>query len=71
MSTPSWIPSIITENQNLKDYTTLKVGGVARYFAEVKSIEELFEVLSFKKKVSLPLFVLGKGSNLILGDGGA
>ncbi|NBU62575.1 MAG: UDP-N-acetylmuramate dehydrogenase [Chlamydiae bacterium] len=69
MSTPSWIPSIITENQNLKDYTTLKVGGVARYFAEVKSIEELFEVLSFKKKVTLPLFVLGKGSNLILGDG--
>ncbi len=68
MSTPSWIPSIITENQSLKSFTTMKVGGIARYFAEVKSIDELLEVLRFKKKVNLPLFVMGKGSNLILGD---
>ena len=69
MSTPLWIPSIITENQSLKNFTTLRIGGVARYFAEVKSVEDLFEVLRFKKKVNLPLFVLGKGSNLILGEG--
>jgi UDP-N-acetylmuramate dehydrogenase len=69
MSTPLWIPSIITENKSLKSYTTMKVGGEARYFAEVKTVEELKEVLLFKKRVNLPLFILGKGSNLILGEG--
>jgi len=69
MSTPSWIPSIVRENISLKPYTTLKVGGTARYFAGVSTLEDLREVLAFRKTVNYPLFILGKGSNLLLGDG--
>ena len=32
---------IFTENCNLSSYTTIKVGGVAEYFAETRSIEEV------------------------------
>ena len=31
---------ILSENCNLSNYTTIKVGGVAEYFAEPRSIEE-------------------------------
>ena len=30
-----------SENCNLSSYTTIKVGGVAEYFAEPRSVEEL------------------------------
>ena len=30
-----------SENFNLSSYTTIKVGGVAEYFAEPRSVEEL------------------------------
>ena len=36
--------NIFSENCNLSSYTTIKVGGIAEYFAEPKSIEE-FEYL--------------------------
>ena len=32
---------IFSENCNLSSYTTIKVGGVAEYFAEPRSVEEL------------------------------
>ena len=31
---------IFSENYNLSSYTTIKVGGVAEYFAEPRSIKE-------------------------------
>ncbi|MFZ4772860.1 MAG: UDP-N-acetylmuramate dehydrogenase [Chlamydiia bacterium] len=69
MSMPSWTPSIINENRPLSPFTTLKVGGSGRYVAIVRSVEELKEVLSFYRTVDLPLFVLGRGSNLVMGSG--
>ena len=32
---------IFSKNYNLSSYTTIKVGGVAEYFAEPRSVEEL------------------------------
>lgn len=52
----------------LKDYTTFNVGGLARYFCIISSKEEYLEVLDFSKKVNLPLFFLGKGSNTLFID---
>lgn len=69
MSTPSWIPSIIKERQSLSPYTTIKVGGIARFFSVVHTVEDLLECIRFSQQQNLPLFVIGKGSNLILGDG--
>lgn len=46
------------------------VGGAARFFAAATSVEELREALAWAKQKSLPLFVLGGGSNLVFADSG-
>lgn len=52
----------------LSEYTTLKIGGLARYFVEVESLSDYLEVLELSKSKSLPIFILGKGSNTLFID---
>ena len=60
----------LKENISLHKYTTYKVGGKARYFAEPSNLDEIQEVLQWRKQQKLPLFILGKGSNLVVSDSG-
>jgi UDP-N-acetylmuramate dehydrogenase len=62
--------SRIRFNEPLYKRTTFKIGGFARFWAEPKDIDDLRSLLDFSKKKSLPLFVIGKGSNLLVKDGG-
>ena len=64
------IPAIFQENVALKDFTTYKIGGKARYFAEIDSIESLQEVLRFCAQTQTEYFTIGKGSNLVVSDQG-
>lgn len=52
----------------LSSYTTLKIGGLARYFCEVGSIADYLQVIELSKRHSLPIFILGKGSNTLFID---
>ncbi len=61
---------LIQENVPLAPLTTFRVGGPARYFAEVKSIAQVREAVEYARSRALPLLVLGGGSNLIVSDGG-
>jgi len=61
---------VITENVPLAPLTTLKVGGPARYFIEATTSAEVSEAVEFSRARSLPLFVLGGGSNLVIADAG-
>jgi UDP-N-acetylmuramate dehydrogenase len=54
----------------LAPYTTLRIGGPARFFCEVKTEAELVEAVRFARERNLPLFVLGGGSNLLVSDSG-
>ena len=60
----------IQENVPLSPLTTLRVGGAARYFAELKREDEVREAALFANTRDLPLFVLGGGSNLVVADSG-
>jgi UDP-N-acetylmuramate dehydrogenase len=60
----------IQENIPLAPLTTLQVGGVARYFAELKREDDVRDAVQFAKGRNLPLFVLGGGSNLVIADSG-
>jgi UDP-N-acetylmuramate dehydrogenase len=60
----------LQENVPLAPLTTFKVGGPARYFAEVKTRTEVSEAVDFAGSKGLPLFVLGGGSNLVISDAG-
>ena len=60
----------IVENVPLAPLTTLQVGGRARYFAEVASLSEVREAVTFAASHNLSLFILGGGSNLVISDAG-
>ena len=60
----------LQENVALVPYTTLKIGGPARFFAAIHSPQELHDAVSFAGGHHLPLFCLGGGSNLVVPDSG-
>jgi len=60
----------IQENIPLKDYTTFKIGGIARYFVVIKTLPELMEAILFSKEKEIPFFVLGGGSNILVSENG-
>jgi UDP-N-acetylmuramate dehydrogenase len=60
----------IQEHIPLAPLTTFQVGGPARYFIEAQTEKDVIEAVSFARERSLPLFVLGGGSNLVVSDSG-
>ena len=60
----------ILENVLLKNLTTMRLGGPARYVIEIESPEEIKVAYEFALKKDLPIFVLGGGANTIAKDEG-
>lgn len=54
----------------LAPFTSWKVGGPADALANVETSEELAAIMRLVLRRRLPWFVLGSGSNLLVGDGG-
>jgi UDP-N-acetylmuramate dehydrogenase len=61
---------LLQENIFLKDYTSYKIGGPARYFMEAGSVAEIKEALDFWRKENCPLIILGGGNNILFADKG-
>ncbi len=60
----------IQEKVLLARYTTLGVGGPARWFVRVTGQRELLEAIAFARARGVPIFVMGGGSNLLVADEG-
>lgn len=60
----------VEEQVPLAPYTTFGIGGPARWFAEAATEDDVLEAVAFARGRSLPLFVLGGGSNLLVSDAG-
>jgi len=58
------------ENEPLKPHTTFRIGGPARYFWEALDARGASEIAAFARRQSLPIFVLGGGSNVLVSDRG-
>jgi UDP-N-acetylmuramate dehydrogenase len=54
----------------LAPFTTLELGGPARFFVEATDEGTVVEALRWARERAVPVFVLGGGSNLVVGDGG-
>ena len=54
----------------MENHTTLRIGGPADYFVTPTGINEIKEIISLCKKDSIPYYVLGNGSNLLVSDQG-
>lgn len=60
----------IHTNIPLKNYTTMRLGGPARFMTEVRTPQEVAEVCRNAKSQNLRIFILGGGSNVIVPDSG-
>ena len=54
----------------MSSHTTFRIGGPADYFVMPETTEELAAVLKLCKEEQMPYFILGNGSNLLVGDKG-
>jgi UDP-N-acetylmuramate dehydrogenase len=60
----------LLKNVHLAPYTTFQIGGPARWFAQAESEDDVAAGIEFAAERSLPLFILGGGSNLLISDAG-
>ena len=60
----------VLANEPMKNHTTFKIGGPADIFLMPKTEEQIANVLKIAKENSFPIFILGNGSNLLVGDKG-
>lgn len=60
----------VRQGELLAGKTTLGVGGAARYYAEPESREELLQLLEEAGRLAIPVYPLGRGSNLLVMDRG-
>ena len=63
-------PERISENVELKDYTTFKVGGPADIMVTVDTVSELTGLIAYLSKCMANDLVIGNGSNLLVSDEG-
>lgn len=59
----------LQENVPLRDLTTFRIGGIARYFVAVGDVAGLKEAVAFAKKKRIHVLVLGGGSNTLIANG--
>jgi len=60
----------VKKNVLLKEFTTYKIGGPAKYFFIAKTKEDLIKAVGLAKNFKLPVFILGGGSNLLISEKG-
>lgn len=58
----------VRTNVPLDHYTTMRLGGNARFFADVHSIEDIDTIVKQAKAQNVPTYILGGGSNTIAND---
>ena len=59
-----------SRHEPLARFTTMRVGGPADLFAEIHNLFELRAIVRFARSRSLPYFILGRGSDLVISDKG-
>ena len=57
-----------SQNCNLGSYTTIKVGGIAEYFAEPRSIKEFLYLIKWANLNEQKCQIIGAGSNLLINN---
>lgn len=62
--------TVIREQEPMSRRTTLRVGGPADLYVEPQSEDDLGILLKIAREEEMPVFLLGRGSNLLVRDGG-
>lgn len=62
--------AVLVENAPMKNYTTMRVGGPADLLLDAASEKEIITTVHICNQAGVPYWVMGNGSNLIVGDKG-
>ncbi len=62
--------AVVLEREPMMNHTTFKIGGPADYFVQPASVAELAAGINFCQEKNIDFYVIGNGSNLLVGDGG-
>jgi UDP-N-acetylenolpyruvoylglucosamine reductase len=62
--------TVIRRDEPMAKHTTLRVGGLADFYVEPANENDLSAILKFCSERDLKFFILGRGSNLLVRDGG-
>ena len=57
------------ENVELKNYSAMKIGGIAKFMLEINDKQELVDAWKLGRKKNMPLFPIGEGTNTVFADG--
>lgn len=57
-------------NEPMYKHTTFRVGGEAQCLVRISDARQLMKLVPYLKMVEVPYFILGNGSNLLVGDKG-
>ena len=60
----------VRRDEPLARHVTFGIGGPADLFVTVRSADELARAVITTRDAGVPLFILGAGSNILVGDGG-
>ena len=60
----------VVSDEPMRKHTTFRIGGNADIFVRPESKEQIAEILRLCRKQDVPYFILGNGSNLLVGDRG-
>ena len=60
----------VYQEEPLSRHTTFRIGGPADYFVAPESISALVKTVAFCREREIPFYILGNGSNLLVGDKG-
>jgi UDP-N-acetylmuramate dehydrogenase len=64
----SLVSGSIVENAPLAPFSTFRIGGTAKILVEPLTADNVIKVQSFVQKHTLPFFILGNGSNVLISD---
>ncbi len=70
ISSPEIIDEIFRYDVPMQRYTSFRTGGAAEIFVEPGNTSELKKVLQFCRDEQKKVFILGKGTNLLVNDSG-
>jgi UDP-N-acetylmuramate dehydrogenase len=56
------------EQERMSSHTTFRVGGPAAFYLVPETLDEVAQAVAFAGEKNLPYYVIGKGSNILVGD---
>lgn len=59
---------IIKIDEPLRNYTTMRIGGTVKFFLVPVDCADLSSLLKFLNAGSIPVYIIGNGSNLLVSD---